>query len=418
MTLLDRHLAWEAMERLGGCPGGLLTAFPVHEGDAFLWETFDFRMLVDGGRKPDQIIDFLRGHCESHVKINVVACTHNDADHAHGLIGLLGDPSIEIGEIWLPAEFCDSLIESKRVGVDETLQILRKGIPVAFEPMTALDLDSDVGLPTRQPATARHQRDDGIRSAVHEAPEDDEPDATLLPDELGEQAERVLTVLASPQATRGGRARRGFSKAHAVDAMKNIASIAKLAWQRRIPIVWLRAENPAPTRCFSRYGVEVLNATPIARTPPRGIILDRLLALTTQNERALVLRVGISCQLDPGQCSRALFCSDSRLSFEGGVIDTNVFTAPHHGSDANDSAYRHLPLGALAIRSDRRMSSGGERPSAGFLAHERRMCTRCRGSDATQTVRVWLTCHGHWAPARHCLCVPLGGPTGSSTNRS
>ena len=63
-------------------------ALPVGQGDAFYLERSDFRVLVDGGRSKRAISGWVRDICET-TFLDVVVCTHNDADHAYGILGLL-----------------------------------------------------------------------------------------------------------------------------------------------------------------------------------------------------------------------------------------------------------------------------------------------------------------------------------------
>ncbi|WP_135504359.1 DUF2100 domain-containing protein [Planococcus koreensis] len=75
-------------------------------GDAFYFETLIKNekkcVLVDGGRVIRGFTNLLISN--TGVKtLDVVACTHDDADHTYGIIDLLNNPQkIKIKEIWLP----------------------------------------------------------------------------------------------------------------------------------------------------------------------------------------------------------------------------------------------------------------------------------------------------------------------------
>lgn len=396
----DTRLSIGGLHYITGYSCALFTAFPVHDGDAFLWETSNnFCMLVDGGGNQHQVADMLRGHSLSRVRLDVVVCTHNDSDHAKGLIGLLDCEDVEIRELWLPVEFRDSLVESKRIGVEETLALLRREIRVPV----------DEGEDPPRPHESTSTRKEEI--------------ATPLEEDLAEHAERLAAALpkriASPPPKAGtsrkpGRKKRAkLTLGAELEAMRNIVELARRAHERGIPIVWLRVERPfdATRGYFTRYGVEVLNARAAAHTSPTSRPLEELLFLTTQNIRALVLRVTSG---EEGE-RRVLFCSDSDLSFCSEPIKADVFTAPHHGATANDSAYERLPEEALAVRSDMVMAADKFRPSSRYLKHSHRMCTRCRGSSGSQTVRVWLGSFGVEPIGDPCSCVERATSTSSQT---
>ena len=84
------------------------TAFPVSAGDAFFLQKGEKNILVDGGKSKDEINTFLVN--EGISKIDVVICTHNDEDHANGIIGLLDNNKLNIYELWLPASWTDRLL--------------------------------------------------------------------------------------------------------------------------------------------------------------------------------------------------------------------------------------------------------------------------------------------------------------------
>src|SRR5208282_4920283 len=80
-----------------------------------------------------------------------------------------------------------------------------------------------------------------------------------------------------------------------------------------------------------------------------------------------------------------VFTADSDLSFSQPIPWMNgmIMTAPHHGSEANASAYSRLKnetsyrIHVNLVRSDGRFAS---RPGPSFLAaHGSKYCTLCRG---------------------------------------
>lgn len=83
-------------------------AIGVAQGDAFFLECPDvITALIDGGRSvggfPSQ---FQRATKRD--RVDVLVCTHNDADHANGIIGFL-QAGLGCTEVWLPASWTDRL---------------------------------------------------------------------------------------------------------------------------------------------------------------------------------------------------------------------------------------------------------------------------------------------------------------------
>jgi beta-lactamase superfamily II metal-dependent hydrolase len=79
-------------------------ALPVGQGDAFYLERQGMKVLVDGGRSKSAISGLISDVAKSS-HLDVVICTHNDADHADGIIGLLENWPGIIKEVWLPGSW-------------------------------------------------------------------------------------------------------------------------------------------------------------------------------------------------------------------------------------------------------------------------------------------------------------------------
>jgi hypothetical protein len=91
----------------------IIDVLPAAEGDALLVEWGDEanngRMLIDGGRGGAKLNDALsaafaaRDSASHH--FDVVVCSHMDADHIAGLLGLFGEPpsTFSVGDVWFNA---------------------------------------------------------------------------------------------------------------------------------------------------------------------------------------------------------------------------------------------------------------------------------------------------------------------------
>ena len=81
------------------------TAIPVGSGDSFLLEKYGKKIIVDGGGDKNKLRYYLTREANIN-NIDVVVCTHNDADHTKGILGLLDTScNIGVGEVWLPGSW-------------------------------------------------------------------------------------------------------------------------------------------------------------------------------------------------------------------------------------------------------------------------------------------------------------------------
>lgn len=78
------------------------TALPVNVGDSFLLRTENKVVLVDGGMNKQHILKLLRKEKITNNHIDLLICTHYDADHINGIIGILKSQKYSFKELWLP----------------------------------------------------------------------------------------------------------------------------------------------------------------------------------------------------------------------------------------------------------------------------------------------------------------------------
>ena len=79
-------------------------ALPVSRGDSFYLQKDKKRILVDGGDKGNKILNFMEDICNTDY-LDILICTHNDSDHAGGIITLLDGWYGNIKEVWLPGSW-------------------------------------------------------------------------------------------------------------------------------------------------------------------------------------------------------------------------------------------------------------------------------------------------------------------------
>jgi len=371
-------------------------ALPVGQGDAFYLDRGDWSVLIDGGRAQHsfgttfQTITGVRA-------VDVLVCTHNDADHANGVIGFL-ESGLECNEVWLPGRWLGAIPSILRPFVEVFVQIAKEVVQEKMgEQLQGAPLPGNTPL-ERFAEGLTEQREQGETEEGAPLGEDGWPEGLL---EGLEQAEPwdldgwvwpgypedwPHPIYPNPQYLRMGptRVRLLWS---AIEAARKVRAIAIAAFHRGVPVRWFEYDVHMPRG--GRAELQPLNARAIARVRPVVGPLLRLLALTVSNKESLVF------WSPPSDDFRGvLFNADSDLNnvqLPGGMAGA-IATAPHHGSEANANAYSAVSGAAgrdaaslTWVRSDGRYRS---RPGASYLTVlGRRLCTMCRVGGTTHSVK-------------------------------
>jgi beta-lactamase superfamily II metal-dependent hydrolase len=82
-------------------------AIPVSQGDAFYLETTEGSALIDGGRSVSGFPGLFQSTTRS-AEVDILVATHNDADHANGVLGFL-EAGLRCKEVWLPGRWLQVL---------------------------------------------------------------------------------------------------------------------------------------------------------------------------------------------------------------------------------------------------------------------------------------------------------------------
>jgi len=424
-------------------------ALPLSSGESFLLRTTDSAgrdrtILVDGGirhgKKSRELAKKLKevGPRISH--IDIVVCTHSDADHAQGLWHFADDwydMGRTIGEFWLPGRWAHAMpailldlpgfISSLAEGSSRLARRMRAA-------RTQAEDENERALPRE--ALLRHLydnradlEDEGLSPGLKEAPEtpsdDDDPVASafgLTPEELDSlaadlgEADAVepldwpldrhqpwrlspelifldddLVAIEPAPLSEWTEAEALF--AEVVDTAKAIRKIAKAALTRRIRIRWFDfgkyEENGKPGGGEAGLlqpvcSVEVVpDGGRAGRLSALALVLN--LRLTRQNVESLVF-YRPETSSSPG----VLFLGDSRLAH--GIQRPGpdfpipfpapsrklLVTAPHHGSDHNDNAYAVL-LRWLGEENALFARNGGQSNQrlGEYLVQGERRCAQC-----------------------------------------
>jgi hypothetical protein len=351
--------------------------------------------------------------------VNVVICTHNDADHAEGVLGFL-EAGLRCEELWLPGRWLSVLPDILRP-FGEVFEELVSNIAGIGN---SSNMENVEVSPSPIEAYAERMRGPLVDApTTEEGPsvkEDGWPESYL---QMLEQAEswEVYPYWLGPRDPEDWpfwryRHCRWLGLAgvqllwSAIDAAARIRAIATEAFHRGIPIRWFEFNTAAPSSGVS--ALQPINAREIARVRPRVGSILAMLALTVSNKESLVFW-SPPTDRHPG----VLFTADSDLANVPLPVqlDRAIVTAPHHGSEANANAYKAVAVATQNkassitwVRSDGRY---GRRPGNTYLRLvSRRLCTLCRrnggGSIAKQTVHLYSS-RGAWT--RHqksqvCSC--------------
>ena len=337
-------------------------AINVGLGDAFFLERSGYTALVDGGRAKGFPVVFRRA--VGMERVDVLVCTHNDADHANGVLAFLNS-GYEVKECWLPGSWIEPL---KHLIDDADDGLLRE---LLFEPE-----HGDKPLPERVPREGDVLKTADLEVSLDRAAEQD----PILDGQLCNVATGIVVL------RRHAVVAMGRQVGILLDAAR-IREIALAATRRQIPIKWFDIDVVPGFPPSGR--LSVVNATEVSQIKRSALSRRDVVRLTQVNRDSLVLYSAPDSDA-PG----VLFCADSGFGFSASVPgDTGmIVTAPHHGSaDAeNANVYSRLAgqypkeVGTWTwVRSDKGTRPGDSRP-CNLVPYARSsvLCTCCRGTTS------------------------------------
>jgi|TARA_B110000211_G_scaffold192920_1_gene220415 beta-lactamase superfamily II metal-dependent hydrolase len=341
----------------------------VNQGDAFYLEREERKILVDGGKSrngfPQQ---FLR--TTNSESIDILVCTHADADHINGLLGLL-DQGFSIAEVWLPGAWTSRLED-----------LINRPDKFIFE----------AGIEIME-------KDHGDESNLEEIDESTNPDCieNVTPDEPCIEISKIYSAIETQEKNNEWKYRFSFEplfyhQIHKmlgrdrdrdiyIDAIKTaekIREMAILAYHSGAKIRWFEFGQKPTKNCGEKY-LRPINSRETFQISKRKSALEYL-SLSKANKESLVFH-------SPTENGRAnvLFSADSDLAFNSNLQKVgadSIITAPHHGSEHNKNAYQELTNNnvitneSILIRSDGKYKS---RPGNSYLQSvAKRACTLCR----------------------------------------
>lgn len=336
----------------------IFSVLPVRVGDSFLVRNGSFTALIDGGMNKTEIIRLLDHKQLNKKHISVLVCTHYDADHINGILGVI-QSRYTFDEIWLP-EIYGSLSTTILTNIADLVRY--------YHQRTAIEDGADHSSLSQPPEylveEVNADRPDDILERI---------DSNLLDYYMSFLEYFRLWNPLYTTPTRGKMAAN----------LQKICALVSQSLQSGSYIRWFKYE---PTRVAREvhWGFYAENSRQTSITAYTPQVFDRILYLTTINKQSLVFRYA------PRNLPNILFTADSDLSFVHTapiqLEQYSVVTAPHHGSDENNAAYERIKgEGLIFVRSDR---SQKKRPGAGYLAQEKRYCTICKTSGPHKEIIV------------------------------
>jgi hypothetical protein len=378
----------------------------VGAGDAFFLERNGRTFLVDGGRSEHNFPDLFH-KATSRNAVDVVICTHNDADHTNGIIGFL-KAGFGCSEIWLPGTW-SKVLPHVLGSVADVISNLEEEIWLQKEEFgryrfdtphlrraTSELMDNDL---TQSRPDLNHLNEQGWPKSLEVKLDEAEAWHIKRQHIFREDCrESIASIASHSSATWSEPELNRLWKA--IKTANRIREIATEAYKRQIKVRWFEYDTQQPSG--GETYLMPLNAKELVwhqNILPYGS-LYLMLTLSVANQRSLVFW-SPSAGDQPG----VLFTADSDLKNITLPSDIShaIVTTPHHGSKANARAYTLLSKikgfnTTTWVRSDGRYQS---RPCSDYLnMKQHKFCTSCRqgavGWSNHQHIRL-LNTQGLWA---------------------
>ena len=400
-------------------------ALPVGQGDAFYLDRGNSTILVDGGKSRSALPDMFR-RVTGKDSVDILVCTHNDADHVNGVLGFL-ESELGCEQLWLPGRWLavlpDVLAPLHTFAKKVLSEMRHDGVLLGLD-ARRVDLTSveeyaaryeDLYRDVERGANGDMERDhkdielgnDGWPTSVINDLENAQPwdmaGGIVWPSDLW----RWIDIVYERPTTAHN------LMVSLIDAASRIREAAILAFHKGVTVRWFEHCPSVPSGGTAEVLVPA-NAQQLLRMRYRKGSVVEYISLSVANRESLVFWAPPTDRM-PG----VLFNADSdlaKMSLPTG-LENSLATAPHHGSESNAHAYdvvKHASGDGKSvtwIRSDGRFL---KRPGDAYLTKTtKRFCTLCRhgkslSSKPKQAVRLF-TSKGKWARHKEChpcACAP------------
>lgn len=356
-----------------------LTALPVNVGDSFLLRDEDKIILVDGGMNKQHILQLLSQEHIPNNHIDLLVCTHYDADHINGIIGILQSNKFTFKELWLP-EILGSIGYTLSKKIRELFTDLRENkVPFELE-------DSDCE------SIFNPQDDKEIHHNSKENNSFEDIDTKVLDDFINYTHYWYFEP---------------FWDYHASDVnhkmmltLNSTISLISNALHSGAYIRWFKYSGYT----HKTYGFDLYSENAIQKDIT---LYDSKLFFLTLYHLSLsdINKYSLVYMYQRENIPDVLFSADSDLNFYSHQVllkNNSIVTAPHHGSSANDNAYQKISKNnPIYVRSDR---SQQKRPGQGYLNQSHRYCTICRNKTVKQKIELNYNGLSFTTSARACIC--------------
>jgi hypothetical protein len=391
----------------------MLVALPI-KGEAFILRRRGKTILVDGGWNNDRIADVLHHELPEINHLDIVVCTHGDADHAGGLPDLLNRWGNRIRQVWLPGRWVDvlpQLIQNPKAFLQNLVRELdAELVHPSSEVLQALaeeeareagntgDSNPKIPLPTNNTdaePTRNWPGDNVTPEDFQEMPKEPEWFTQLRQAADQITSDDVTSQIFGAALRRVRRRQQHFTDDFGsripkywlglIDTARAVRGIAAAAIRHNIPTRWFDFEEFSRTR--RPVGgipgfLKPVNAVEQARPP---VVNCLFLLLTKINQESLVF---FAPSLRPWDFA-VIFCGDSPLG-DGHQYNNSflrplprqrwpiVATAPHHGAESNRMAYDHLTRWS-GVAVFLRAGGSVHQPGSTFKSqnHCLRLCAKC-----------------------------------------
>lgn len=365
-------------------------SLPVSQGDFFYLYRNSKHIVFDAGRYSNVSATLYLTYTGQNV-IDYLICSHNDADHAEGVMGLL-EGQLTVKEVWLPARWAETITIISR-STNWQMEIIKEVLNESDELLDSIESLEDFG-------DRIFEKSEQIRSGDKLSKEAFDKNIEKMCDELSPNSFLTLmNIYLSPKMSI--REKVIFD---CIQTAERILKIATLAYSHGSVIRWFDHDKFKDHSIYKPSGGESflrpLNSIEIKDFEIKSKKLLHELALSKVNRASLVF----SSEVDHEPS--VLFTADSDLanvdlsSIESSQI---LVTSPHHGSKANDCVYDKLEdHNPIWIRSDMRKKT---RPSKRYLDQTDRYCTLCNNDGSIRSAQKFHVSDNSWHPEGHsCFC--------------
>ncbi len=354
------------------------TALPVNVGDSFLLRTGDKVILVDGGMNKQHILKLLCKEKITKNHIDLLICTHYDADHINGIIGILKSQKFSFNELWLP-EILGSIGYTLSKKNCELLRDLRCN---------------------KFPIEEYNKNDHPVFEKYDSKVISDESSSNNSFEKIDNKVLRNINRDFHDCCDIFWHDIRSTSQYKMMSSARSVASLVSNALNSGAYIRWLKYQKQGtPTYGFNIFCQNSIQTDITLFDSKLLFSALHAISLSKINKYSLVFLYRKEDVPD------VLFTADSDLSFYSAAVtlkDNSIVTAPHHGSSANNAAYKKISGKNLTyVRSDRSQST---RPGKEYLNNKNRFCTICRNITPKKKVELTLSDAQFKTTAKLCGC--------------